>query len=400
MINKKEYPRLALVHDHPQGWPGGGPLLLRRIFQGYPSDRLIYISSFPSRNAINSSWLTGYYSVGRQTNFGRYGLGRLKLIWSCLPWSGRTRKIKIIFKENQIESVHAVAHEFLWLPALWAAKSLNIPYVLAIHDHWPSTVRKQVPKKLANKIFCFFAKRADVIVGAHEGMSELLQKEYGLNQVGVERDGLNQEEVAARPCGFRKKRPVRRVRVGYSGMFVTYQPEFAQLHQAFSMLRERDGINATLVLCVEIGLENLQVQGWKQEELEYHSWTDYQSVQQILRSCDIFFLPMSYDPAKIDTMRWGMSCKTAQYLQAGKPILTYAPSYASIAGLARDYQIGVLVAEPDPECLYRGLRRLTEDPQLLLEIEEGSRRCIEDRFNMDRIKASIWTLLKKTTLSI
>jgi len=390
-------PRLALVHDHPPGWPGGGPVLLRRLFEGYPSDSLVYLSAFPSQDQSSTEWVDAAVALSPvRGNLGRYGLGRLRLLGRCLPWSSAVRWFRHSYEQYGIEVVHVVSHEFLWIPALLAARQLGLPVVLSINDHWPSIVRAQMPMPISRTAFGRLARRSAAIMGAHEGVADLLWSEYGLHMAGVERDGMTEAELredahrASRSPQIRSDGPLR---VGYCGMYITYRREFARLREALGIYRSQTGRAAILVAAVEQGLDALLHDGWEPEELDWHAWTDYESVQALMFTCDVLFLPMSYARGKQDLMRWGMPLKTAQYLRAGVPVLVHAPRYASVAGLLREYRVGECVEEASADALCRALRAMTEDQGLQVSMRVEAQRCIRERYNLDLIRSAVWRVV-------
>lgn len=391
-MQPEKFPNIALIHDHPLGWPGGGPVLLQRLFYEYPADKKIYISAFPAIQQHQTDWLDAVYAQNQSIQRGRYGIGRLRLFWGCLPWSGYVNKIRKIFITHNIKVVHAVSHEFLWISSFFAAKALALPFVLSINDHWPSVVNAQLPNFFSELIFKYIACRADVVMGAHEGAGELIYNKYGIRMNGVERDGLTGADVSNRSTAMSKTIvKSETITIGYCGMYRTYKQEFELLQKVIRTYTRKNG-KIKLRLFTELSLSDLYDLGWREDEIEYNTWDSYENVNNALRHTNLLFLPMSFEQNKADLMKWGMSNKTAQYLAVGKPILSYGPDYCSNASLLSKYKIGIHVSECNPNALHDAVIKLVSEC-FQLTYHSESLKCIESRFNLDKSKRELWGLL-------
>ncbi len=391
MKKESPVPRLAIVHDHPANWTGGGTLLLKRLFEDYPN-QLHYVSAFPGSEAMRG-WAPYEFATDTQANMGRFGVGRMRLISSLFPLSRRTRKLREYFAHHKIQVVHAVAHEYLWIPALWAAKSLKIQYVLAVHDHWPSTVRRQIPPALAGLIFKFCARSAKDIIGSHPEMADILLRETGLRQAAYEMDGLTATELETATRSQSKPCQTDVFTIGYSGMYRTYREEFKVLQSAIRKIAAT-GQKVKIVIYSDLTKSELEAEGWRPEEFCSETWISYDQVVQRLALCDACFLPMSFRVANQKAMQWGIPGKTPQYVKAGKPIIVFAPSYSSIAKLATKANFGYVASENSADALIHAIRKA-----LLSEKSKTNNlyQNLPDCLRFDSVKKTIWTTIRNAS---
>lgn len=377
---------------------GGGAALQRRLFGGYTGGALIYVSAFPDPEARMPQWLLHEYAMNPSPSRGKWGLGRARLILSCMPGTSYVRRLKSIFERHHIQAVHAVAHEFLWISAIVAAKQLELKIGVAVHDHWPSTVAGQLPKVLGEAVWGALLRQADVVYTAHEEASAMLWGMYQIQAAGVERDGLEGGELSDALSG----KPSAKVgssgllTVGYAGMYHTYKQEISDLHQALRVVCASDTRfrRFRLVACTDCATQEMIQDGWQAEEVANRGWQEYEKVAEAMEDCDFVFLPMSFERQHADRMRWGMPVKTVPYLRSRRPILVYGPPYSSVAGLFSECGGAVVVTEHGPGPLLAGIRDLLEartHPREAFERQQSE--CLEERFNLTRIRSMVYSSL-------
>src|SRR5579864_1522885 len=141
--------RLLYMCDFPPSNHSGGSILMSRLLQDYPSDRIAILTSSrylrvsPHEGRLGCDHITFPTTKG----WGRWGVGRIKnvLDWLMVPvlalfavWVIRQRRIRLMI---------SVAHERFFIAAAIASKLTSVPMVLIVHDDWIHTQQRRADRK-------------------------------------------------------------------------------------------------------------------------------------------------------------------------------------------------------------------------------------------------------------
>jgi hypothetical protein len=80
-----------------------------------------------------------------------------------------------------------------------------------------------------------------------------------------------------------------------------------------------------------------------------------------LSNADILFLPFSFAPEEMHTVKTAFPSKTADYLASGTPILVFGPKYSTLVAYALREGFGEIVMEPEGELLAHAIQRIARD---------------------------------------
>ncbi len=185
-----ELPRLAIVGDILIEQTAGGALLLYRLLQNYPPDRLLIVGNAASPRLGNTAKrLPGVRHLDVPCVVSRTMQNRLLPVWPVvLP---RILKKPI---DQTLEAMHAFApeavltipYDFFWLATAEAARRLSLPLHLIIHDDWPSTVTSNrggliggMKRWCARRLFGPVYRQAASRLCISPNMAEQYQRRFG-----------------------------------------------------------------------------------------------------------------------------------------------------------------------------------------------------------------------------
>ena len=118
-----------------------------------------------------------------------------------------------------------------------------------------------------------------------------------------------------------------------------------------------------------------------------------EAMPELLGTADALVLPLSFDDDQRAIVETALPTKTADYLASGVPLLVHAPPYASISRLARAEGWGLVVDDPDPQCLYSSLRRLGDDAALRRDLVDRALQMAAVRHDIAPCRAMFYDSL-------
>jgi glycosyltransferase involved in cell wall biosynthesis len=105
------------------------------------------------------------------------------------------------------------------------------------------------------------------------------------------------------------------------------------------------------------------------------SFGDEAAFFTILGKADALLLPVNFDPASVDFIRYSMPTKIPAYLISGTPVLVYGPAETAQVRYALESGWGHVIAERSPSDLKAALRRIIEDGMLRSGLSEAARKA-------------------------
>src|SRR5438552_2063334 len=165
--------RLLYICDFPPSNLAGGSILMSRLLQDYPPNRVVVLTSsrYMRVSPQEGRLACDHIEFPTTKGWGRWGLGRIKnaIDWLMVPvlslfsaWVIRRRRIQLIV---------SVVHERFFIASAIASWLTSVPLVLAVHDDWIHTQQRRMPflKPFFRTIFRFAMRRAAHIYSVSVG---------------------------------------------------------------------------------------------------------------------------------------------------------------------------------------------------------------------------------------
>ena len=287
--------------------------------------------------------------------------------------------------DRGVTAIHAVAHNASFRHAFEAARRLGLPFYLTVHDDLSYNMHGSPKLKAAQAHLRTAWQQADGRTVISEAMGQEYNRRYGERPYVVVTDGLDDtEHIASQP------RPAERRRVYFMGMLhVSYEPNFKALVAALEA-EQRAHPEREVSFIIRGGLSfplksptlPIEVRGWgTQADIE----ADFAEV-------DVLYLPLPFDPAFEDFVRYSLSTKMVTYLGSGLPILYHGPQPAAAGDLLARHEAAAAANSLDTGALRAALRRAAEQREALVE---GAARLSRARFDMGDLRADFWETLSQ-----
>jgi len=263
------------------------------------------------------------------------------------------KKAAAFGKANDVQAVWAdLAFEAVTAGRV-AAKRLNVPLLVSIHDDPPNRLRvKQMPAWLVSlyeREFSATLSAAKKIAVISDMMGAEYKKRYGVKSLTLY-PGV--EEKNCLPILPRKENKAPLV-IGSVGS-VNSPQNFDLLREAVKKLNNETGENRFHIL---------HLGKWKDKtppaDVETTGWLPPAEFKKQLARFDVAFLSSSFLPQDAETGRMSFPMKITSYLEAGVPTLTLAPEDSSAARFAREHGCGLVCNQPNASALAQIIETIT-----------------------------------------
>ncbi|RDV03180.1 glycosyltransferase [Undibacter mobilis] len=114
-----------------------------------------------------------------------------------------------------------------------------------------------------------------------------------------------------------------------------------------------------------------------------------------LAAADALVLPVNFDRASVDFIRYSMPTKVPAYLNSGTPIFAYGSLDTAQIQYARDARWGLTVTERSTDKLQAALRRITADMDLRRLLSHTARKVAENH-DAHRVRDAFQDLLRRS----
>lgn len=99
---------------------------------------------------------------------------------------------------------------------------------------------------------------------------------------------------------------------------------------------------------------------------------------QSLADADALLLPVNFDRASVEFIRYSMPTKVPAYLNSGTPVLVYGSNETAQVRYAADNGWGLVVAEPSLAKLKTGLKQIAQDGALRQRLSAAARSAVRN----------------------
>jgi hypothetical protein len=385
-------PRLALISEVPPLSLSAGPAVLYRLLSSYPVDRLLLCLETgnqryadhelegPQRVEIPFGWRRLQYS-----RFGRWH-GTLALLFQPLL----ARRFARHLRKFRAEAVLCVAHGTVWWPAWLAARRLNLPFHLIVHDHWRACYDAHAwTDGFAERRFAKVYRTATSRLLVSGAMAANYRQRYGGETFTLLYPSqLPGTEAHARPP---ERAPGRPFIFAYAGGMDGQWSRDAIVALAHAV----SPLGAVVRVYQNVSLADIQAAGLRTTNVEIVPFLPARELHRQLRaSVDVMYLPMSFSAADRSNVEVCFPSKLADYTVPGLPILVRAPAYSSVAAwLATHPQAAHAVFTEDASALADAAGALMADANLRAQLGAAALAAGRECFAADRVFATFAGIL-------
>jgi hypothetical protein len=262
--------------------------------------------------------------------------------------------INNIIEHWKPDVILTVAHGQLWRVAMSVAKSSGIPLISIFYDWWPELI--DIPswarRYISKQLFTLKDQSVAIVCISH-GMRNLLGEHpsswllYPVSEIISKSPNTTNKyyEKVGNACTIR-----------YLGNTGEYGD---MLESAMQTLLSNSSHR------LEIGGS---VPRWKTLSLEYvcslnlvHGFIPSHELGEWLSNCDFLLALSSFAPHLRKFASTTLPSKLSTYLQLGKPIIAWAPSYSALGQLFLSTNCGLLIDDPSPTALLAAINNFTEE---------------------------------------
>jgi len=351
----------------------GAGILMRRLFAGYPPDRLWALTTTQVTRMTASFDPVPppdqQVSVP-QIQINRRWLDKLALLLNRLliPWIV-WRGVRLV-RQEKIEAIFTVPWDHFTIAAYFIHKITGCPIYMYIMDDPVGSPRFGGLRPVAYAMLMPLLVRACKRVwGVSDGMCEYFAQAYGakclplLPLVDIENFRKTGAKKALRANGT--------LCIIYTGSIYSAQIDAVRrLAHVVNQESEQDRstqLKMRLTLYTSLSASALEQMGLAGSNIRRDE-VRAEDIASVLAEADVAFLPLSFEPDMRHVVETSFPSKTAEYLAAGVPVLVHAPSYSAVARYCSERGCGMVVDEPNEDALRVALKRLIDDAGLRLEL--------------------------------
>jgi hypothetical protein len=373
-----EPPRLLVISDVAVERTGAGSLLLYRLLQRYPAERLRVVFN-PASARGPETRLPGVEYVPCAYRFPRYLVNRLDPfapVLCSLRMRAEAAKVIEALGAFEPDAVLSVAHGYLWFTAAAVAETLGAPLHLLVHEEWPNLVTHNRPgaiwdlvRSVARMRIAPLYRQAAGRLSVSRGMVEELAGTYGLSSTLLYPNrGDDSPQARVRVRAQSSGAPV----VAHTG-FIHFGGNVALLASLAEMLGELGG---HLDLYTMHTAEELARWGLKAPLVRRQGFFPASEMgDRVAATADALILTASFEAKDRRDVATLFPSKLADYTAIGLPIVTWGPGYSSAARWCNENPGAALVfTRRDPQPVRAALERLLSDRAYAADI---ARRGVE-----------------------
>ena len=383
-------PPLVLVSGYPPCTAFGGGIVLRRLLEGYPRDRLTVVTSqhvadalagrpdggglLPSRHVLLTGWhprWPGLRRLARSANVLRIPrmAGRIRRelrpgsALLAVPWGGE------------------LGSE-LFTAAYLAHRTTRRPLIVYEMDEWRAslgTASGRVASALERMVHGRLLRAAATVWTMTEPMAREFASRFGV-EARVLPHCVDLARYAA--AAERVPRDAGHFQVVFIGSVYAAQ---ADAIRSVAVAVGQLPIDAGLTLYTDQSAEELAGLGISGPRVTIRPTVPSSQLPALLRAADALLVALSFEPAQQAVVRTSFPTKTIDYLAAGVPIVVHAPPQAAVCVRARAEGWGLVLDVPGPQGVAEGLQRLAGDVALQQDLARAAldtaarQHSLEDR---------------------
>jgi glycosyltransferase involved in cell wall biosynthesis len=361
-----QIPRLLYVGEFPPSNHHGGAILLKRLLDKHPADRLTVIAS---NLGMTLSQATDLFDC-RHIVFPIFGGSQyrwLAMLMGAANWlilAVVALRAILAIRRQRVQALITIVQGRYYLAAALASWVTATPHITLVHDNFVSgnAGSTVLVKRVLRGLTATILRRAAHIYAVSPEMQRLVSRECGMeseiqmpSSTGPARQAEGQVQVP------RLGSPVI-LFAGAIGYTVIDCLDLLAHAIATGQLQEYGMPHAELHLCAAMTDAEMRKLGWDHPGIVARGWVPQSELPGELSSADILFLPYSFLESSREAVETAFPSKTADYLAAGKPVLVFGPRYSSLVRYASEQGFAEIADEFSPAALARSIQRIVFSP--------------------------------------
>lgn len=351
-------PRLLYVSDVPVECSQHGSALLFRAFETYKADCLRIVEtdvpSQPSRRLPNVTYANMPIGRRRWLDTRLHGIYSAWLTWRAASRAGRVMSSLPGF---DVEAVVTVGHGFGWITAAEAARRLDVPLHVIVHDDWPrASGITELFRPWLDRTFGRIYRGAASRLCVSPFMAEAYERRYGAA-------GSLMYPSRSNDCPVFDAKPPRQIGDGEMVIGFGGSSSGQVVESLKALARALPGTRTRLVVFGGFDEDAKRQLLAESEAISFQGFVPFDRMINELREiADVLFVPMSFDAALRDNMTISFPSKLTDYTATGLPLLIHGPEYSSAVRWARaENDVAEIVDQPQNAPLRAAIQRLHED---------------------------------------
>ena len=393
--------RLLYICDFPPSNFAGGPILMSRLLQDYPPDRVVVLTSsrYLSVSPKEGRLACPHIAFPTTRGWGRWGLGRIKnaIDWLMIPVLGLVTAYLI--RKRRIDVMMTIVHGNFFIAAAIAGWITRTPYIAVAHDDRVTPIQRRSPlsKYVLRPLVRGVLRGAAHIYAISPEMQSRLKSEYGVD---------SELQRPATEAGYPDDIVAKRAPSSHSPVILYAGAITESVEDSLKLLAEilvtgklqQFGLeSARLYLYTQLSPEKIRDWGWDHPSISVQGWVPQKEMQGVLRSADILFLPFSFSEKARYAVESAFPSKTADYLAAGQPILVFGPPYSSLVRYAAEQGFAEIVDEFSPDALARGIHNIVASPEHRDTLASRALEVFSQHHDIDRQRSQFLLMLNTLT---
>ena len=373
------FPRLLYIGDVAVQPYLHGSLLLYRLLQGYPPEKLCIVEScaYPSKPerqlpGVRYESLAG--QVERRLEQRLLRTRFYKFFSATLTYAApaRVRRVEKLQQRFLPEAVLTVSHSYTWITAARFAAKHQLQLHLICHDDWPRIANLPARAKAhLDHVFEVMYRQATSRLCVSPFMRDAYTKRYGMS-------GDVLLPCRAADC-LTYDEPPQRLRERHKGLTVAFggsinTPSEARALKSIAEILHK--IGGRLLIFGRLKTDDARREGLDRRNIELCGLVKSNDLIRRFRDqVDVLFLPMSFDTADRAYVELSFPSKLADYTAVGLPLLIQGPDYCSAVRWAVENPgVAEVVTRDQREAQAAALERLYVSSHRIALAETALRR--------------------------
>lgn len=363
-----ELPRLLYFSDVLAEATYSGALLMHRLLEAYPPDRLVILET---SHQLSEPRLRLPDVIYRSLAVGTDRLAFTRLhawfhLWMTMRTSAWARLVPAAIGSFEPQAVLTVVHGHAWAAAASFAKRRALPLHVIVHDDWPrmAAMPRGFARRVDDQLGPVYRAAASRLC-VSPWMAEEYQQRYGASAgVLYPARGRSSQTFAAPPDRLGSRHAG--LTVAFAGT-IRAAEHYRLLQTVATALRPSGG---RVLVFGPMTVEQAVAEGLNESNVYFKGMVHPQTLAARLREeADALLVPMSFDPTDAPNMRVSFPSKLVDYTAVGLPLLICAPEYASAVQWARRYPgVAEVMASPTPAAVGQALDKLARDPAYRVQL--------------------------------
>jgi hypothetical protein len=371
-------PRLLYIGDVSIADTSAGEVLLYRLLQRYPADRLAAVCGV--RPDVTLLPGVAYHHWGASMpRLLRSRVAREYILWNAWQYYEVPPPIAQIATMFKPDAILTISHVSAWLCAWQLAVRRNIPLHIIAHDVGDYADRfPRWSQAWAERKFGAAYRAAKSRLCITDTMAELYEERFGAPGEVIYPTRAGDPGVLS--VAPRTARDLRSLTFGYGGSINT-PSQLAQIAQ-FGRIAGESG-HRLVVYTPQHAAIQAAVAAVPAIELK-PSVPSVELGRRFRETVDCLFLPQQFDEADRLAMSTLFASKWTDYSVVGLPVLVWAPAWSSSARFVERYPgAAELITTSDPADVTAALDRLSQSPDYRIRLAEGVLAAGTAAFSVD-----------------